>query len=426
MSRDEPGARITADWLQEPALRAVFSALERDGDAVRAVGGAVRNTLLGLKVTDIDLATTALPETVIARATGAGLKVVPTGFDHGTVTVVSDGRAYEVTTLREDVQTHGRHATVRFGRDWRKDAERRDFTMNALYADRDGLVFDPVNGLEDLMARRVRFIGDPAARIREDYLRILRFFRFEAQYGTGSPDAAGLHAAIAARDGLRRLSAERVGQEMRKLVAAPQAAPVIAIMADTGLIEIVVAGVVRSMAFASLRRLDPVAVETREPALGLAALAGFFEEDAARIAERLRLSNAEARRMSLAIRTAAFLEHHLPPARAGKADPLTDQAEKVVQEALYRWGRAPVVDGLLIAWARDGRGPDDDCWTARLTFARKTEVPVFPLAGRDLIAAGMQPGPAIGEALARVEAAWIDRGFAPDKDALLALALRSH
>src|SRR5690606_12326440 len=137
-------------------------------------------------------------------------------------------------------------------------AERRDFTMNALYADRDGLVFDPVNGLEDLMARRVRFIGDPAARIREDYLRILRFFRFEAQYGTGSPDAAGLHAAIAARDGLRRLSAERVGQEMRKLVAAPQAAPVIAIMADTGLIEIVVAGVVRSMAFASLRRLDPV------------------------------------------------------------------------------------------------------------------------------------------------------------------------
>ncbi len=181
--------RITPDWLAAHSLQALFDALEQEGDTARVVGGAVRNTLFGLAVSDIDLSTTTPPGEVVRRVEKAGMKAVPTGIDHGTITVVAKGIAYEVTTLREDVETHGRHATVRFGRDWQRDAERRDFTMNALYADRNGNLFDPVGGLADLHARRVRFIGNPAARIAEDYLRILRFFRFHAQYGDGEPDA---------------------------------------------------------------------------------------------------------------------------------------------------------------------------------------------------------------------------------------------
>ena len=232
-------SKLDADWLDAPALVAVFDALERDGDTVRAVGGAVRNTLLGLPVSDIDLATTALPEQVVERARAAGLKPVPTGIDHGTVTVVSHGQPFEVTTLREDVETHGRAATVRFGRSWTHDAARRDFTMNALYVDRHGGLHDPLGGLGDLQARRVRFIGDPHQRIREDYLRILRFFRFHAQYGEGSPDVEGLAAAAAEVEGLSLLSAERVGQEMRKLVVAPGALATLQVMARCGILEAV-------------------------------------------------------------------------------------------------------------------------------------------------------------------------------------------
>src|SRR5947209_18915560 len=228
-------AAADVSWLTEKPLAQLLAVLDRDGEQARVVGGALRNTLLGLPHGDIDVATTALPQEVTRRAEAAGFKAVPTGFDHGTVTVVIEGRPFEVTTLREDVETFGRHATVKFGRDWKRDAERRDFTMNGLSLSPDGTVHDHVGGLADLRARRVRFIGDAATRIGEDYLRILRFFRFHAYYGEGHPDADGLHAAIVARAGLEQLSRERVRMELMKLMLAPHAVPALAVMAECGL-----------------------------------------------------------------------------------------------------------------------------------------------------------------------------------------------
>lgn len=397
--------RISPEWLKAPALQALFDALEQHGDEARVVGGAVRNTLFDLAVSDIDLSTTALPGDVVRRVEAAGMKAVPTGIDHGTVTVVAKGVAYEVTTLREDVETHGRRATVRFGRDWLSDAMRRDFTMNALYADRDGKIFDPVGGLADLHARRVRFIGDPAARIAEDYLRILRFFRFHAQYGAGEPDAAGLHAVIEARDGLRHLSAERIGMEMRKLVAAPGAAETLALMSDTGLVEVVLAGVARIVDFRNLRRLDAVAPQTRSPALGLAALAGFVDEDIARISERMRLSNAERKRMLDAL--------HLADRFAGRAD------TAFAREMAYRAGRVAALDGFLLHWARKGGDPLNKYFLEVFKAVKSFHPPAFPLKGRDLLAAGIASGPKVGETMAQLEARWIASGFALTREALL-------
>jgi poly(A) polymerase len=202
-----PPSLKDAEWLKRPETKRVFAALSADGVETRAVGGAVRNTLLGLPVTEIDLATTALPEQVMALARKAGLKAIPTGIEHGTVTVVVDGAPFEVTTLRRDVETYGRHATVAFTEDWEEDARRRDFTLNALYAGSDGTVFDPLGGYADLVAGRVRFIGEAEARIKEDYLRILRFFRFNAYYGKGPLDPEGLQASVRLRAGLDQLSA---------------------------------------------------------------------------------------------------------------------------------------------------------------------------------------------------------------------------
>ena len=230
MSEPQITDRIAADWLADPRLARLFSAIERDDETCWVVGGAVRNTLIGLPVTDVDVATTALPKVVMKRAAAAGLKPVPTGIAHGTVTVVAEGHPFEVTTLRRDVETHGRHATVHFGRDWSADAHRRDFTMNALYASLDGAVHDFVGGVADARAGLVRFIGEAATRIAEDRLRILRFFRFHAAYGRGAPDPEGLAAAIAAQAGLADLSAERIGQETMKLVVARRAAETVAVM----------------------------------------------------------------------------------------------------------------------------------------------------------------------------------------------------
>ncbi|HKY87679.1 MAG TPA: CCA tRNA nucleotidyltransferase, partial [Pseudorhodoplanes sp.] len=225
-----------ADWLRDGALARLLSVLDQDGEEARVVGGAVRNALLGEPIGDIDVATTALPADVIKRAQAQGFKTVPTGIDHGTVTVVIEGRPFEVTTLREDVETFGRKARVSFGRDWKRDAERRDFTINALSVARDGTIHDYTGGLADLETRRIRFIGDPAARIAEDYLRILRFFRFHAHYGEGLPDAAGYHACVAARAGLETLSRERVRAELLKLLIGRHAVPVLAVMSECGLL----------------------------------------------------------------------------------------------------------------------------------------------------------------------------------------------
>src|SRR3954469_6343644 len=235
--------RLDAAWLRDAPLRDLLAVLDGGGEEARVVGGAVRNAMLAEPIGEIDVATTALPREVIRRAQAAGFKAVPTGIEHGTITVVVHGQPFEVTTLREDVETFGRHAKVAFGRDWKRDAERRDFTMNALSAARDGTLFDYVGGLADVAARRVRFIGEPAKRIAEDYLRILRFFRFHAAYGEGVPDADGLAACIAGRSGLERLSRERIRMELMRLLAAKGALPALVVMAESGLLDRVLAGV---------------------------------------------------------------------------------------------------------------------------------------------------------------------------------------
>jgi poly(A) polymerase len=388
-----------AEWLKTSGIQAVFAALEQDGDEARVVGGAVRNTLLGHPVPDVDIATTALPETVMERTRAAGLKPVGTGIDHGTVTVVSGGFAYEVTTLREDVETFGRQARVVFGRNWTRDAERRDFTLNALYADRYGQLHDPLGGLKDCLARRIRFIGDPDSRIREDYLRILRFFRMYAAYGSGEVDRAGLGACLRQRDGLRHLSAERIGHEMRRLLRAPLAAEALRMMNDCGLWEIATGGLARIEDYAALRGLEAYAGEVTDPELGLVVLAGFVREDLERICDRFRLSNAERGRM----RTAWAAMRRLR-----QAGDMPEAAALV-----YEFGHRGAVDGLLAHWAvlhARGRAPERD-YRDLLERLRQEPMPEFPLKGADLIAAGHAPGPALGAVLKRLEAEWRQSGF---------------
>ncbi|WP_299472767.1 CCA tRNA nucleotidyltransferase [uncultured Roseibium sp.] len=396
-----------ADWLRAPGLQAVFSAVEQDGDTARAVGGAVRNTLLGQPVSDVDIATTARPEEVMRRASEAGLKPIGTGLDHGTITIVSDDIPYEVTTLRQDVETFGRKARVVFGRDWEQDAKRRDFTMNALYVDRHGSLHDPLGGLEDCLARHVRFIGDPDSRIREDYLRILRFFRIYAAYGRGDLDREGLGACLRQRDGLRRLSAERIGHEMRRLLRAPLAAHALKLMNDCGLWEIATGGLARVADYIALRQLDETAAETRDPELGLVVIAGFVREDLERISERFRLSNAEHKRMQTAWSAKK---------RVKKTDDVSSAPSLV-----YDFGRQGAIDGALAVWAtRIARQSVDTSRLEKLLISlRAQDVPEFPLKGADLIAAGHAPGPALGMALKRLEVEWKESGFALSKQQLI-------
>src|SRR3979411_786183 len=292
-------ARVLDDapGLKSGPTARVLQLLDGNGEEARVVGGAVRNALLKIPTGDIDIATTALPTEVIRRAKAAGIKSVPTGIEHGTVTLVVDAKPFEVTTLREDTETFGRKAKVAFGRDWVRDAERRDFTINGLSVDAAGVVHDHVGGLDDILAKRVRFIGDPDRRIAEDYLRILRFFRIHAAYGVGEPDRAGYLACIAARAGLASLSAERVRMEMLKLMVTEGAAGAVAAMVDGGLLLPIFGGVAyigpfMAMMFAECwLGLKPDAVRR----LGVLAVA--VTEDARRVAVRLRLSNAEAKRL---------------------------------------------------------------------------------------------------------------------------------
>ena len=392
-----------ADWLSRSAVRRIFAALGGRGDETRVIGGAVRNALMGQAVGEVDFATTARPDEVVAMATAAGLKTVPTGIDHGTLTVVVDGRGFEVTTLREDIETDGRHAVVRFGRDWTADAMRRDFTVNALSVEADGTVHDPVAGYADILARRIRFIGDASRRIAEDRLRILRFLRFSAEYGDGTVDAAGLSASIRARDGLRELSGERIGNELRRLIVAPQAAAIATVMQEAGILGIVFAGVGYLARCARLIAFEAaVGVEPQAP-LRLAALGAEVSEDVERLTRRLRLTNAERDRMlaALAART-AFAP--LPVARDARA-------------GLYRLGPPAWRDGLSLAFA-GAAPPDDEAWKALYDLPDDWTVPRFPLSGRDVVGPAMPAGPLVGAMLRSVEAWWIAQDFAPDERAL--------
>ena len=379
-------------------LFGVFAALAQEGEETRIVGGALRNALLGRPVHEVDLATTLVPETVMARATSAGLRAIPTGVAHGTVTVLAGERTFEVTTLREDIATDGRHAKVLFGRDFKADALRRDFTMNALSMTREGRLFDYIGGLADIAARKVRFIGEPARRIAEDYLRILRFFRFSADFGEGPLDSAGRSAAIRQRDGLARLSRERIHAELLKLLCARRAADVCAEICADGLLHPLVALAPNP---ARLRRVAAI-VPPQDPLLRLAALCVTLPEDAELLRERLRLSNAEAGRLEGAARALSGL-HGLnePP----KPDEL--------RGLLFRHGRQAAGDAIILAQA-DARPGHDDEWEPARKFLQDTEEPRLPFSGTDFIARGITEGRAIGEALCDLQARWIEAGFPTD------------
>jgi len=398
-----------APWLREGALARLLAALDRDGEEARVVGGAVRNTLLGEPVGEIDLATTALPEEVVRRVTAAGFKAVPTGIEHGTVTVVVAGRAFEVTTLRRDIETFGRHAKVAFGRDWKADAERRDFTINALSAAADGTVHDYVGGLADLNERRVRFIGEAARRIAEDYLRILRFFRFHAAYGHGAPDADGLHACIAARAGLEQLSRERVRMELLKLVVAKHAVPTLAVMSETGILVTVLGGVPYLASLANMAKVEGASGAPNDPVQRLGALGVAVPEDAERLWQRLRLTNAERERLT-SMGDGWW--------RVAPGDELAAKA------LLYRLGPEKFHDRVLLAWARSPAGAADLPWRTLATLPERWTAPVFPLKAADFTKRGIAKGPALGAALRAAEEAWIAGGFPVDAAALAKIADR--
>ena len=396
-----------AAWLRDGPVARLLALLDRDGEEARAVGGAVRNALLGMPVEEVDVATTAVPEEVVRRVEAAGCKAVPTGIAHGTVTVIVDHTPVEVTTLREDVETFGRKARVAFGRDWKADAERRDFTINALSARADGVVHDYVGGLADIAARRVRFIGDPLQRIAEDYLRILRFFRFQAWFGDGAPDAASLHACIASRAGLETLSRERVRMELLKLLLAPRATATLAAMAESGLLGMVLGGVPLLAGFENMVKVEDKTGTAPDAVRRLGALGVWVAEDAERLAQRLRLANAETERLD-----ALDGWWRVAPA-AG---------EPAARALLYQLGAQSYVDRVLVAWARSSAGAADTAWSALATLPRRWTAPVFPLKAADFFRRGMAAGPALGAAMRAAEAAWIAADFPEQAAALEAIA----
>jgi poly(A) polymerase len=399
-----------ADWLKTGEVARLLALLDRDGEEARVVGGAVRNAMMNLPVGEIDVATTAVPQEVERRVEAAGFKAKPTGIEHGTVTVIIDRRPFEVTTLRQDVETFGRKAKVVFGRDWKADALRRDFTINALSVSADGEIYDYVGGLADIAAHQVRFIGEPKERIAEDYLRILRFFRFHAWYGEGTPDAAGLHACIAARESLDTLSRERVRMELLKLLLAPHAAPTLAIMAETGILGTVLGGVPLLASFENTVKAEAAIGAEPDAARRLGALGVAVMEDAERLSQRLRLSNAEFERLM-----ALECWWRVRPA-AG---------EHAAHVLLYQLGPTSFTDRVLIAWSRSAAGAADRGWHDLATLPQRWTAPRFPLKAADFMNRGVPKGPEMGAALRAAEQAWIDADFPEDRPAIDAIADRA-
>ncbi len=413
------GATIAgrAAWLADRDLQRLLAALSQGDEKARIAGGAVRNALLGEDVSDVDIATTTTPDETTRRAEAAGYRAVPTGAEHGTITVIAGHRPYEVTTLRADIETDGRRARVVFGRDWKADAERRDFTINGLYAEADGTVVDTVGGLTDLAERRLRFIGDAETRIREDYLRILRFFRFFAWYGDGRPDAEGLKASARLKEGLDRLSAERVWAELKKLLGAPDPSRALLWMRQAGVLTRVLPESERwgIDAIPGLIRAEADLGWAADPMLRLEAI---VPPDAGRmtaLAERLKMSKAETARL----------------AQWALAKPVApEMTEGAFARLLYRADEQALADRLRLdlaaARARAVDNTDDlvkaGGYARLLAYLGRWTRPVFPLRGSDVIPLGAQPGPQLGALLARLEAEWIESGFMLERADLLARA----
>ncbi|MEZ5816790.1 MAG: CCA tRNA nucleotidyltransferase [Hyphomicrobiaceae bacterium] len=401
-----------AAWLAQSSTQAVLGALRAAGYEGRIVGGSVRNTLMSLPVSDLDIATPATPDAVTRACKAAGLSTVPTGLDHGTVTVISDHKPIEVTTLRRDIATDGRRATIAFTESWAEDAERRDFTMNALYCDGDGRLYDFVGGYADLIARRVRFIGDADQRIAEDYLRILRFFRFHASYAAGEPDRAAMAACARGVQGIARLSAERIRAELVKLLVAPGSVAAVRAMEDIGLLPALLGVAPRPDVMASLVDAERDADEEADAMLRLSALAIATDDDIERIADRLRLSNEERTALLVIDREAIVAIGHVDERRA--------------RAIVYRKGRDTA---RRLALALRAIAPERAGEATRLRdTARSWQPPRLPVAGRDLVARGLEPGPSIGALLSDLERWWIEADFpSPDRTrAQLDILIAAH
>jgi poly(A) polymerase len=406
-----PSAQVTrklepVPWLKNAPLRRVFAALGDSASQTRVIGGAVRNALLGQAIADIDIATALSPEAVIERATKAGLGVYPTGLAHGTVTVVADGVAFEVTTLRRDVETDGRHAVVDFTTDWHEDALRRDFTINALSCDARATIYDTVGGLEDLDAGRVRFIGKAEDRITEDYLRILRFFRFTAAYAHGEPDARGVAACLALKGGLARLSAERIGSEIMKLIVMPRAGAVAEIMTDGGIFDVLFGQTADPSALRKLQAIEQALGEKPDAVARLAALLVRSPDEARAIATKLRFSNSDS--------------DALAAVAAVKVSDNSSVPEQLLKSDLYRHGEPAFSRAIRVAWARSAASATDTAWARKSQLGARWSPPVMPVSGADVLALGVPAGPRIGRALKAFEAWWIEAGFPDDHTAHIA------
>jgi poly(A) polymerase len=401
MTRLDPKREI---WMTGPEVGRVLDALTKDGGDARFVGGVVRNALLRREITDIDIATQLVPTEVTRRLEAAGIKAVPTGIDHGTITAVVDKKTFEVTTLRRDVETDGRHAVIAFSTDWKEDASRRDFTMNALYAARDGEVFDYFGGVEDAKAGHVRFVGDATQRIREDYLRVLRLFRFHAGYGKGEIDADTLRAAAAEKAGLAKLSGERIQTEMLKLLAAEEPAHVLRTMAASSVLSEVIDGPLMIPRLERLATIDAENFFAPDPLLRLAALLPPDASRVAALADRWKLSNAHRERLEAIANSKLKVVPYL--------------SVREIHKALYRLGVDRFKDIVFLRWAEDLKLSNAMSWRGMLAQADSWPRPKFPLTGRDVMLAGVPEGPLIGHILAEVEEWWVDADFIEDEFSL--------
>ncbi|WP_245409740.1 CCA tRNA nucleotidyltransferase [Pararhizobium haloflavum] len=403
-----------SDWFKDENVQTIIGLLNADGGEARIVGGAVRNALMGLAIGDVDIATTLLPDEVMARAEKAGIKTIPTGIDHGTVTLVRNGHPFEVTTLRTDMETDGRRADVVFGTDWAEDAARRDFTINALYLDAQGKVIDLVDGLNDIETKTIRFIGDADLRNSEDYLRILRFFRFFAWYGEGRPDADGLRSAARLKAGLEKLSAERVWMELKKLLSAEDPSRSLLWMRQTGVLTAVLPETEKwgIDAIAPLIHAEEVFGWDADPLLRIMAMVPPDPDRVAAMAKRLRLSRAESRRLVGWARTQP-VKH--------------DIGDMAFNRVLYGCDLASMRDWLRLALsaARQRARSDTNALAEAAGYSRliarldKWKRPAFPLNGDDLKEVGLEAGPELGALQKTLEGLWLESNFTMTRDDLL-------
>jgi poly(A) polymerase len=414
---DEPvGALPPQPWLIAPETAMVMQALSADGAAPRFVGGCIRDALAHRAVTDIDIATPDHPELAMALLRRAGLKVIPTGITYGTITALAGDMRFEITTLRQDIETDGRHARVQYTDDWITDASRRDFTINALSARPDGMIFDPFGGINDLAEGRILFVGDPMTRINEDFLRILRFFRFFAHFGRPPADIPALNACRAAAPSLKELSGERVATELFKLLSAIDPLPALLLMQGTGVLAAILPearnfGRLRVLIFLESRALIRPSIQP-DPLRRLAALLEGDGEDCRKVAKRLRLSNAESVRL---------VELGAPRRIPDRLMTPTD-----LRRLLYQMGVDLFRDLTMLSWAgvraQEGYLPSGDTarWMVLLDLADSWSPPVLPIDGKDVLDLGVMSGPEVGKYLAAVEEFWTAADFRPDRRALLA------